>query len=170
MGTLQPRKNLPLLIEAFAQLETKNVDLVFAGGKGWFFDEIFEKVRQLGLTKRVHFAGYVPDEELPLWYAAADLLVFPSIYEGFGMPIIEAMGCGTPVLASDASAMPEAVGDVGELFDPTNVSNLTESLQTLLENPEQLAKMRKRGPAHARKFSWAVAGEQTAKIYLEALN
>ena len=170
VGTLQPRKNLPLLIRAFAQTNYPDVDLVFAGGKGWFFDEIFEEVSQLGLTARVHFPGYVPDEELPLWYAAADLLVFPSMYEGFGMPIIEAMGCGTPVLASNASAMPEAVGDIGQLFDPRNVSNLTESIQALLENPEQLAKMRELGPAHAQKFSWAVAGEQTAKIYLEALS
>ena len=169
VGTLQPRKNLTLLIEAFAKVNAPNIDLVFAGGKGWFFSQIFDKVSQLGLTNRVHFPGYVPDQELPLWYAAADLLVFPSVYEGFGMPIIEAMGCGTPVLASNASAMPEAVGDVGELFDPRNVSNLTESIHALLENPEQLAKMRELGPAHAKKFSWAVAGEQTAKVYLEAL-
>lgn len=170
VGTLQPRKNLPLLIEAFARTNQPDVDLVFAGGKGWFFDEIFDKVKRLGVTDRVHFPGYVPDEELPLWYAAADLLVFPSVYEGFGMPIIEAMGCGTPVLASNVSAMPEAVGDAGLLFDPRNVSDLAESIQTLLENPAQLAKMRERGVAHARKFSWAVAGKQTAKIYLETLN
>lgn len=169
VGTLQPRKNLPLLLDAFAKIKLPDVDLVFAGGKGWFFEEVFAKVHELGLTDRVHFPGYVSDDELPLWYAAADLLVFPSVYEGFGMPIIEAMGCGTPVLASNASAIPEAVGDVGELFDPLNVSNLTESLQTLLENPSQLAKMRELGSLHAKKFSWAKAGEQTAKVYLDTL-
>ncbi|MFK7805814.1 MAG: glycosyltransferase family 4 protein [Anaerolineae bacterium] len=170
VGTLQPRKNLPFLIKAFAQADLLDVDLVFAGGKGWFFEEIFSTVENLGLTERIHFPGYVPDEELPLWYAAADLLVFPSVYEGFGMPIIEAMGCGTPVLASNASAIPEAVGNVGRLFDPLNVSNLAESMRTLLENQEQLAKMRELGPAHAQKFSWARAGEETAKLYLETVS
>ncbi|MFT5193333.1 MAG: glycosyltransferase involved in cell wall biosynthesis [Cellvibrionaceae bacterium] len=169
VGTLQPRKNLPLLIDAFSQANLPGIDLVFAGGKGWFFDEIFAKVNHLGLANRIHFPGYVPDDELPLWYAAADLLVFPSFYEGFGMPIIEAMGCGTPVLASNTSAMPEAVGEVGGLFDPLNVSNLAENIQSLLENPVQLAKMRELGPIHAKKFSWAYAGEQTAKVYLDAL-
>ena len=89
VGTLQPRKNLPLLIDAFHQANLSDTELVFAGGKGWFYEEIFSTVKELGLESKIHFPGYVSDEELPLWYAAADLLVFPSKYEGFGMPIVE---------------------------------------------------------------------------------
>lgn len=170
VGTLQPRKNLKRLVEAYHQANPKDVDLVFAGGKGWFYEEIFQTVQALGIEDRVHFPGYVPDSDLSSWYAAADLLVFPSVYEGFGMPIVEAMSCGTPVMASNASAMPEAVGDAGVLFDPTNTAELAGTLEALLDNPDKLLEMSQRGLLQAQKFSWQKAGEETLAVYLDALD
>ncbi|MEM9774992.1 MAG: glycosyltransferase family 1 protein [Chloroflexota bacterium] len=169
VGTLQPRKNLPFLIRAFHRAHLTNVNLVFAGGKGWYYDEIFRLVKELNLEQRVHFLGYIDDEELPLLYAAADLLVFPSIYEGFGMPILESMGCGTPVLASNASAMPEAVGNAGLLFNPTDLDDLTAKMIQLIENPAELKHFQTVAPDHAATFSWQKAGEQTSEIYKKVL-
>ena len=169
VGTLQPRKNLPFLIKAFDKARLKGVDLVFAGGKGWYFDEIFKLVQTLGLEKRIHFLGYVSDEDLPLLYSAAEFLVFPSIYEGFGMPILEAMSCGTPVIASQTSAIPEAVGKAGLLFDPNNIDDLVQHLIELVENPERLDQLREIAPTHAAKFTWDKAGKQTAEIYKRVL-
>lgn len=169
VGTLQPRKNIETLIEAFGRLGDEKVQLVLVGGKGWFYEEIFERVQALGLTERVHFPGYVADEELPLWYGAADLFVLPSLYEGFGMPLVQAMGCGTPVIASNVSAMPEAVGEAGLLFDPHDVEGLVERITAVLDNPTQAATMREHGLRQVQKFSWAAAGEQTAAVYMKAL-
>jgi len=169
VGTLQPRKNIPLLLEAFALLPDSDVHLVLAGGKGWLFDEIFQRVQDLGLENRVRFTGYVRDEDLPLWYNAADLFVFPSVYEGFGMPVVEAMACGTPVVASSASSMPEAMGEAGLLFDPQNVAELVDRMTTVLHDSQLSAKMRQQGQEHAAKFSWEQAGRETAVLYRQAL-
>lgn len=169
VGTLQPRKNINTLLEAFAQLAEPDLDLVLVGGKGWLFADIFAKVQQLNLEDRVHFTGYVPDEELPLWYSAAELLVFPSFYEGFGMPIIEAMACGTPVVAANNSSIPEATGNAGQLFEPTNVAACVDRLTAVLHDPQLSAKMRTLGLEHARQFSWERAGLETAEVYRRAL-
>ncbi len=169
VGTLQPRKNIPTLLDAFAQIDEPDAQLVLVGGKGWLFDEIFAKVKALRIENRVRFTGYVPDEELPLWYAAADLLVFPSNYEGFGMPIIEAMACGTPVVASNSSSIPEAVGEAGLLFDTFNADDLAERMVNVLHNSELSDKMRHLGFAQAKKFSWTQAGRETALTYHKAL-
>ncbi|MBK8988115.1 MAG: glycosyltransferase family 4 protein [Chloroflexi bacterium] len=169
VGTLQPRKNIPTLLDAFAQLPDHNLHLVLAGGKGWLFDEIFRRVQALGLAERVHFPGYVPDEELPLWYNAADLFVFPSVYEGFGMPVVEAMACGTPVVASNSSSIPEAVGPAGLLFDPHHAAALADRMATVLDDPALSARMRQQGMVHAAQFSWEQAGRQTAVLYRQVL-
>lgn len=169
VGTLQPRKNIPTLIKAMARMRRSDLPLVLVGGKGWFYDEIFAQVERLGLQERVRFAGYVPDEALPLWYNAASLLVFPSIYEGFGIPIIEAMACGTPVIAADTSAVPEAAGDAALLFPPENVDALVSQTLAVLDNREQAATMRQRGLEQAAKFSWARAGEAMVATYCRAL-
>lgn len=169
VGTLQPRKNIPLLLEAFAHLAEPDLNLVLIGGKGWLFADIFAKVQALGLEKRVHFPGYVPDDELPLWYNAAELLVFPSRYEGFGMPIIEAMACGTPVVAANNSSIPEAVGEAGHLFEPENMADCAQVITAVLHDPQLSAKMRRLGLAHARQFSWERAGLETAAVYRQAL-
>lgn len=169
LGTLQPRKNIPLLLEAFAQLADPTLKLILVGGKGWMFDAIFERVRSLDLVDRVIFTGYAPDDELPLWYNAADLFVLPSQYEGFGMPIVDAMACGTPVIAANNSSLPEAIGQAGMLFAPNSVADLAERMANVLYNAEISDKMRQLGMEHARTFSWEQAGRETAVIYQKVL-
>ncbi len=143
---------------------------MLAGGKGWLYDELLARVGQLGLGERVRFAGYVPDEALPLWYNAAEILVMPSLYEGFGLPIVEAMACGTPVVAADVSAMPEAGGDAALLFPPHDSAALARALAAVWNHPQQAAEMRQRGLAQAQRFSWAKAGAETAAVYQKAMN
>ncbi len=165
VGTLQPRKNIPVLLRAFAELNNPDVDLILVGGKGWLFDEIFALVEQLNLRNQVRFTGFVPDIELPLWYNSAELFVFPSIYEGFGIPAADAMACGTPVIAANTSSLPEVVGNAGLLFEPQAVSALTERIASVLYDPAQAGKMRERGLAQARKFSWTHSGRKMAALY-----
>jgi glycosyltransferase involved in cell wall biosynthesis len=169
VGTLQPRKNIPLLLDALARLQRQDVDLVLAGAKGWFYDEVFRQVEELGLVSRVHFAGYVPDEDLPFWYNSAEALVFPSLYEGFGMPIVEAMACGTPVIAAETSSIPEAGGDAALYFDPSDSGDLAQQLTAVLDNKQMVREMRARGLAQAQRFSWQRAGIETARTYARVL-
>ncbi len=169
VGSLQPRKNIPLLLEAFAQLADPTLQLVLVGGKGWLFDTIFKRVRSLNLIDRVRFTGYVPDDDLPFWYNAADLFVLPSHYEGFGMPIVEAMACGTPVIAADNSSLPEAAGKAGLLFAPDNAADLAKRMANVLYNAQLSDKMRRLGIEHAQTFSWEQAGRETAVIYQKVL-
>ncbi len=169
VGTLQPRKNIPTLLDAFAQLSDPDLHLVLVGGKGWLFNEIFRQVARLGLAERVHFPGYAADEELPLWYNAAELFVFPSLYEGFGMPVVEAMACGAPVVASNASSIPEAVGEAGLLFAPQDRAGLAERMASVLNDPAISARMREKGLAQAAQFSWERAGRETAVVYRHAM-
>ncbi len=174
VGTLQPRKNIPMLIESFAQLRKQpkmgELKLVLVGGKGWLYDEIFERVTELGLSEQVIFTGYVPDEELPFWYNGASAFVFPSMYEGFGMPVVEAMACGVPVVAADSSAIPEAVGDAALVFPPGDAPTLTQRLTYLMQNREVVAELRQRGLAQAQKFSWENAGKRLQSVYQKALS
>ncbi|MBE2220361.1 MAG: glycosyltransferase family 4 protein [Anaerolineae bacterium] len=170
VGTLQPRKNIPILLEALAKLADKEIQLVLAGGKGWLYDEIFAQIEALGLVDRVIFPGYVADEDLPLWYNAASLFAFPSVYEGFGMPVVEAMACGTPVVASTASSIPEAVGSAGLLFNPYDAAELAERIASVLGDSDLSATMRTKGLQHARLFSWEEAGRKTAVIYHQLIN
>jgi glycosyltransferase involved in cell wall biosynthesis len=169
VGTLQPRKNIPILLEAMAKLARPDVALVLAGGKGWLYQDIFNRVVELGLEKQVRFAGYIADEELPLWYNSAALLAFPSVYEGFGMPVVEAMACGTPVVAAQSSSIPEAGGEAALYFNPDNVDALTNCLSAVLDDDHLAATMRQKGLAQARLFSWARAGQETARVYGRAL-
>lgn len=171
VGTLQPRKNLLILLAAMAQLppQLQHIPLFLVGGKGWYYDEIIGRVQTLGLQNRVHFIGYAPETDLPFWYNTADLLVFPSLYEGFGLPIVQALACGTPTITANISAMPEAAGNAALLFHPHNPDQLAHRIQTVLENPHQAATMRQRGLTHAQTFSWQTAGTQTAAIYRKAL-
>jgi glycosyltransferase involved in cell wall biosynthesis len=169
VGTLQPRKNIPTLLEAFAQLAVPDLHLVLIGGKGWLYEAIFARVQALGLAERVHFTGYVPDDELPLWYNAAELLVMPSLYEGFGLPVLEAMACGTPVIAAHNSSLPEAVGEAGLLFEPENANELAARITAVCHDPQLSATMRAHGLAHASQFSWERAGRETAAVYHAAV-
>lgn len=168
VGTLQPRKNIPTLLEAVARLGRPEVPLVLVGGKGWIYEEIFARVEALGLAGQVRFAGYVEDEELPLWYNAAAVLAFPSFYEGFGMPVAEALACGTPVVAAATSSLPEAGGDIALYFQPRDANELSERLRQALDDPAVRHKARTAGPAHAGRFSWARSGAELAAVYQRA--
>ncbi len=170
VGTLQPRKNIPMLVDAFADLVDVDVALVLVGGKGWMYEEIFEGVRAKGLDERVRFTGYVPDAELPLWYNAASALVFPSYYEGFGMPVLEAMACGTPVIAAHTSAIPEATGDAALLFDPKDKEALHERMAAVLDDRALADKMRRKGLAQAARYTWPRAAREMLDVYGRALS
>jgi glycosyltransferase involved in cell wall biosynthesis len=171
VGTLEPRKNLPLLLEAYARLRQTGCThtLVVAGGKGWYYQAIEATVERLGLRDAVLFPGFVPDEELPLWYNAAELFVYPSLYEGFGLPPLEAMACGTPVITSNAASLPEVVGDAGVVVDAHDVTALARAMADLLGDAERRRRLRAAGLARARQFTWRATANRTAALYHEIL-
>lgn len=167
-GTLEPRKNVPTLIRAFYQLKQEAKiphRLVLAGKKGWLFESIFSEVEKLGLTNEVIFTGYVPDDDLPSLYNGASLFVYPSFYEGFGLPPLEAMACGCPVVAANISSLPEVVGDAGVLVDPNRSDDLAEAMIKVLRDYELSACMSNRGIARAATFSWERCAQETLSFY-----
>ena len=132
VGTLEPRKNLVRLVQAFTKARPQGqtgVKLVLAGGKGWGYDDIFAEVSRLGMEQDVIFPGYVPDDELAWWYRGAEIFCYPSLLEGFGLPVVEAMACGVPVITSNLSSLPEVAGNAALLIDPTEVDALAEALR-----------------------------------------
>jgi glycosyltransferase involved in cell wall biosynthesis len=172
LGTLEPRKNLAALIRAFARLRAQsranvsNPKLILAGAKGWLYEDLFRLVQELELTDSIFFPGYVPAEALTGWYNAAAVFAYPSSYEGFGMPVLEALACGRPVVTSNVSSLPEAGGDAALSVSPEDVDALTEALaRALALAPEE----RQRGPAHAARFTWANTAAQTVASYRQAL-
>ncbi len=172
LGTLEPRKNLTVLLRAYAQLPARDRDavhLVLAGGRGWMTGEIFATIEQHDLGATVHLPGYVPGEELPLWYNAAHVLVYPSVFEGFGLPVIEALACGTPALVSDVSSLPEAVGDGGLRLPPDDPDAWAEALVRAIGDPAWRSDARERGIAHAARFTWANTAARTVASYRRAL-
>ncbi|MBN1430199.1 MAG: glycosyltransferase family 4 protein [Anaerolineae bacterium] len=169
VGTMQPRKNHLRLVQAFAQIETK-ARLVIAGGQGWAYDVVQQEVTRLGMAERVIFAGFVDDNDLPDLYRAATVFVYPALYEGFGIPVLEAMACGTPVITSNVSSLPEAAGEAAILVDPLNVEELSMTLDRLLSNEMMRNTLRGKGIARAGKFTWARAAEQTWDVYRALLN
>jgi len=173
VGVFEPRKNVPLLVDAFEIMrhtrpETADLQLALAGGAGWRGEAIAEGVRSRGLEPAVRLLGYVPDADLPALYRGATLAVIPSQYEGFGLPAIEAMACGAPVLASDAGALPETVGDAGELFAPGDPGLLARRMADLAAAPERLAALREGGFARAAGYTWDRAAARTLDVYREA--
>ena len=160
VGTVQPRKNYVRLVEAFAQLDVEDVDLVIAGGKGWLYRELFERIEELGLQERVRLTGYVDDDDLPALYNLAQVVAQPSLYEGFGIPVVEAMACGIPVVTADNSSLPEAAGDAGLLVDALDSEALGDALLRALTDAQLRRTMIARGQAQARRFTW----EKAARI------
>jgi glycosyltransferase involved in cell wall biosynthesis len=172
LGTLEPRKNVETLVRAYAQLRAQGSDdhiLVLAGGKGWLYESIFELVQTLGLADSVRFPGFVPAEEQALWYSSAAVFAFPSRFEGFGLPLLEAMACGTPVVSSWASSLPEVVGDAGLLVEPSDVDGLTDALRQLMEDEPRRQALAAAGLARSQTFSWRRMAEETVQVYREVL-
>ena len=168
LSTIQPRKNYQRLIQAFAEL-APSLSLAIGGSKGWRYDAVFEEVAKQGLTDRVHFLGFVAEADLPALYSAASLFVYPSLYEGFGLPILEAMACGAPVVASNQSSLPEVVGSAGLLVNPYDVAALTETMAKVLAEPTLQQQLSTAGQAQIKKFSWAGMAKQLLDLYRKVL-
>jgi glycosyltransferase involved in cell wall biosynthesis len=171
LGTLEPRKNLPTLIEAYARLpkDTRPL-LVLGGGLGWDYEPIFDTIARHKLEDDVQLPGYIPAEALPLWYNSATVFLYPSIYEGFGIPPLEAMACGTPVIVSDASSLPEVVaGTAGLLVPPTSVDAWEAVLLRALDDSEWRARASETGRGGARRYSWENTARQTWAAYQQAM-
>lgn len=168
VGVLQPRKNLPLAIEAFAQAVLASGlphQLVIVGKRGWGMSQLQKAITSNHLEGRVIFTGYVPDEHLPLFYSAADALMYPSLYEGFGLPPLEAMRCGCPVLTSDIPVMHEVTGEAGMLLPPNAPVVWAQALHMVLTNEWLRQQMRQRGIQQASRFTWAECARQTLQVY-----
>ncbi len=170
VGTLEPRKNLRRLIDAFARVARADseVALVIVGGSGWMTSDLAPLVQQHNLGDRIIFTGYVPDDELPRWYQAATLFCYPSLYEGFGLPVLEAMACGTPVVTSKTSAIPEVAGGAAVLIDPTDVTALADVLLALLTDAPRRGAMAHAGIVRARGYSWERTAAETYAVVTEA--
>jgi glycosyltransferase involved in cell wall biosynthesis len=172
MGTLEPRKNIPTLLEAYARLRQMTgmqVKLVLAGGKGWLYDSIFARVQQLGLENEVIFPGFVSDAEQPLWYRAAAAFVYPSLYEGFGIPVAEALACGVPVVTSTISSLPEAGAGIAQTVDPYDIEAMAVALQRALTDASLREQSRALAPTVVERFSAAAMVQQTIAVYEQAI-
>lgn len=167
VGVLEPRKNVPLLIEAYARIQPilGDVPLLIAGKKGWMYEAIFERVAQLGLQDHIRFLGYVPQDELIALYNAAGVFVYPSNYEGFGLPVLEAMQCGAPVVTTTASSLPEVAGDAALLVPPQDVEALAEAIHRILTNTQLASDLSKRGLEQSKQFSWQRCALETIQVY-----
>ena len=170
VGTLEPRKNLVALLEAFARLRRDggidpDLRLVIAGARGWLDEPVFRTVRSLGIEPVVHLPGFIDDDDLPAVYSGAALFVFPSLYEGFGLPLVEAMACGAPVVTSNVSSMPEVAGDAAVLVDPRDVDSLAAAIARVLRDEALRRRLRDAGIARARRFSWETTARLTLDVY-----
>jgi glycosyltransferase involved in cell wall biosynthesis len=171
VGTVQPRKNYSRLIQAIARLREQgtDIDLVISGGHGWLQEGIHETVRATKMTDHVHFTGFVDDSDLPALYSGAECMAFPSLYEGFGLPVLESMACGTPVLTSNISSLPEVAGDAAVMVDPLDTEAIAHGLSTLLDDTDLRTKLIERGYLQKSRFTWRRAATQLKDIYTHIL-
>jgi glycosyltransferase involved in cell wall biosynthesis len=171
MSTLEPRKNFTGLIAAFEQLvaahpkAADDLHLVIAGGKGWLYQPILDAAAASPLRQRIHFPGFIADEDLPALYSLAQVFAFPSHYEGFGIPVLEAMACGTPVVCADNSSLPEVAGDAALMVDAIDTEGLAEAIARILVDGELRGELVKRGSAQARRFDWATPARRLLDVY-----
>ena len=167
VGNKQPRKNLPRLVEAFGSLaaEMPEPALVIAGQRGWQGTEVENVVQYMGLERRVRFTGFVPAEDLPALYSGADVFCYPSLYEGFGLPPLEAMACGVATITSNSSSLPEVVGDSAIMVEPTSVPGVAAALRALLANEAMRREYSRRGIERAALFSWDRTAHLTRDAY-----
>jgi glycosyltransferase involved in cell wall biosynthesis len=171
VGTTEPRKNISRLIAAFHRLVHRGEKrkLVVAGSRGWLHSPVDLLVKREGLQGQVIFTGYVPGDDLPALYAGASLFVYPSLYEGFGLPVVEAMACGTPVITSNRSSLPEVAGDAALLVNPESESELMEALMRLLEDQQMREEYSWRSLQRSKQFSWETSAQETLKIYRKVM-
>ena len=171
LGTLEPRKNIPTLLEAFKELRevySRKEKLALVGGKGWLYDEIFAKAQSLGLASEVLFPGYVSNEEQLLWYHGASAFAYPSLYEGFGLPVAESLACGVPVVTSNVSSLPEAGSDLALIVDPLDSHALAAALQRVLTDTLLRQRCVELAPMVSQRFSAQAMARQTIAVYEEA--
>lgn len=171
MGTLEPRKNIESIIQAFSLLKAKDdvsnnkFKLVIAGKKGWLFESIFKLVEDLNLKNEVIFTDYVDEKDKPIIYQMASLFVFPSLYEGFGIPVLEAMAASVPVITSNVSSLPEVAGDAAVLVEPKDIDSIAGNMNKILNDDELRNDLIKKGQIQAQKFTWEASAEKLHKIY-----
>lgn len=170
VGTIEPRKNLGALLEAYLLLKQRArgvqvPKLAIVGKKGWLYGGFFRRLRETGLEKETVLTGYVPDEDLPAIYSGALFFVYPSFYEGFGLPVLEAMACGVPVICSQASSLPEVAGEAALLVNPHDVGELAEAMMRLLTDEEMRRRLRGEGLKRAALFTWEEAARRTLRVY-----
>jgi len=172
VGTLEPRKNVSGLVKAFYMLKKRGFShkLVIVGKKGWKYKQLFELIRTLKLSKDIVFTGYVEESDLPYFYNCAELFVYPSRYEGFGLTVIEAMRCGCPVITSNVSSLPEAAGKAAILIDPSDTAQIANAAENVLNNKKLRNEMVKKGIKHSAKFSWEMSSKQTFRLYKTILS
>jgi glycosyltransferase involved in cell wall biosynthesis len=166
-GTLEPRKNITRLLKAYAHSRAREIlKLVITGKKGWLYEEVFETARKLNLQERVIFTGFVADDDLPSIYSMAKVFVYPSLYEGFGLPVLEAMACGVPVITSHVGSLREVAGEAAILVDPRDVEALTKSVDEVVFSPATHDRLCKASLAQAKKFTWKKTGQKTLDTIL----
>ena len=170
VGSIQPRKNLVRLIKAYAELRAAYSGnscpkLVIVGKRGWLYDETFRALEETGVRDSVALTGYVPESDLPALYSGAICFVYPSYFEGFGLPPLEAMKCGAPVIVGNATSLPEVVGDAALQVDPFDVSAITAAMDQLITNPELCKDLSVKGQARANLFDWKDTAERTLAVY-----
>ncbi len=171
VGTLEPRKNLPMLLAAYAALPRgERLPLVIGGGKGWDYAAVFAAVERYNLSDDVTFPGFIPVEDLPLWYNSAEVFVYPSVFEGFGLPVLEAMACGTPVIVSDVSSLPEVAGSAGLRLPPDDFNAWADALRRARGDADWREAARQQGFREAARYTWDDTARQTAMSYQTALD
>jgi glycosyltransferase involved in cell wall biosynthesis len=172
VGSIEPRKNLLRLLQAYARLrkDLPGWKLVLVGARNaWKSTPISEEMRKLNLAPWVQLTGYIPEEDLPALYNGAGLFAFPSLYEGFGLPVLEAMACGTPVITSNVSSLPEVAGDAALLVDPYNVEEIAAAMVNVLSDQELSEDLHRRGLERSKEFSWERTAQQTLEVYKKVL-
>ncbi|MEM7394208.1 MAG: glycosyltransferase family 1 protein [Verrucomicrobiota bacterium] len=165
VGTLEPRKNHLFLLDLFERLESFDGDLVIAGMRGWKYEPILERMKNSSRAENIRYLEFVPDKYLASLYAGAQLFLFPSIYEGFGFPPLEAMACGAPVVSASAGSLAEVLGEAARVIDGHDLEAWTESVSALLNDEDEKARMREAGCEHARTFQWSETARQTWEVY-----
>lgn len=165
VGTIQPRKNIVKLIEALSLMKNKNLDLVVVGRKGWDYEQTINAPKKFGIEDRVKFFDNVSNEDLPLFYKKAEVFVLPSLYEGFGLPVLEAMQYGCPVVTSDTSSLPEAGGNAALYFDPKNAADIADKIEKVLASEKIKKEMIEKGYKQVKKFSWEKSAKEVIQVF-----